>query len=243
MAMEMEPATGEAAAMAATDPTGSSCRILVVDNYDSFVYTIIGYLEQMGAECIVVRNDAVPETSSGAPDLSGFDGVLISPGPGNPLTAGRSLDVIGECARTSTPMFGVCLGLQCLGHYFGATVTHAPQLMHGKTSLIHHEGQGPFASLPSPFQATRYHSLAVVPDTVDEAVLEITARADDGSIQGLSHRSLPLHSVQFHPESVLTNGGHTILAHFLELAEGRDGTGAGERARTLAPLLTSAAPH
>ena len=183
--MEMEPATGEAAAMAATDPTGTSCRILVVDNYDSFVYTIIGYLEQMGAECIVVRNDAVSETSSGVPDLSGFDGVLISPGPGNPLTAGRSLDVIGECARTSTPMFGVCLGLQCLGHYFGATVTHAPQLMHGKTSLIHHEGQGPFASLPSPFQATRYHSLAVVPDTVDEAVLEITARADDGSIQGL----------------------------------------------------------
>lgn len=236
-AMATATGTGKAAAMAATNHSDAPCRILVVDNYDSFVYTIIGYLEQMGADCVVVRNDAVPETSSGAPDLSGFDGVLLSPGPGNPLTAGRTLDVIGECARTSTPMFGVCLGLQSLAHYFGATVTHAPQLMHGKTSLIRHEGRGPFSALPSPFEATRYHSLAVVPETVNEAVLEITARADDGSIQGLSHRSLPLHSVQFHPESVLTKGGHSMLAFFLELAEGKGGSEAEVRARGLAPLL------
>lgn len=239
MGTATEMGTGRAPVMAETRLLAPSCRILVVDNYDSFVYTIIGYLEQLGAECIVARNDAVPMAEDGVPDLSGFDGVLISPGPGNPLTAGRTLDVIGECTRTSTPMFGVCLGLQSLAHCFGATVTHAPQLMHGKTSLIHHEGRGPFASLPSPFEATRYHSLAVVPNTIDETVLEVTAHADDGSIQGLSHKSLPLHSVQFHPESVLTEGGHSMLAFFLELAEGRDGSLAGKRSRGLAPLLNS----
>lgn len=241
--MAMAKGTVGAAVMAATEHSSAPCRILVVDNYDSFVYTIVGYLEQLGAECVVARNDAIPESTGGTPDLSEFNGVLISPGPGNPLTAGCTLEVIGECARTSTPMFGVCLGLQSLAHYFGATVTHAPQLMHGKTSLIHHDGRGPFASLPTPFEATRYHSLAVVPETVDEDILEITARADDGSIQGLSHRSLPLHSVQFHPESVLTKGGHSMLAFFLELAEGRDGSRAEERARGLAPLLAPLAAH
>lgn len=218
--------------MAASGPS-----ILVIDNYDSFVYTIVGYLEQMGARCTVVRNDAVPEDAGGGVRLDGVDGVLISPGPGNPSTAGRTLDVIAACAATATPMFGVCLGLQSLAQLYGAKVTHAPQLMHGKTSEITHEGASVFAGLPSPLVATRYHSLAVVPETVPDEQLQVTAWAADGSVQGLAHRTLPLHAVQFHPESVLTSGGHTILAYFLELAEGRDGSGAHARARGLAPLM------
>ncbi|MGP9695238.1 aminodeoxychorismate/anthranilate synthase component II [Brachybacterium sp. AOP25-B2-12] len=210
-------------------------RILVVDNYDSFVYTIVGYLRQMGARCTVVRNDEVPLDADGAVDLAGFDGVLVSPGPGNPTTAGRSLDVIGACAATSTPMLGVCLGHQALGQFYGGTVTHAPQLMHGRTSIVHHRGQGVFAGVASPFVATRYHSLTVVPETVPE-ILEVTAWTDDGVVMGLSHRELPLHGVQFHPESVLTEHGHRILANFLALCDGRD---AAARSECLAPLLAS----
>lgn len=208
----------------------------MVDNYDSFVYTIVGYLEQLGARCTVMRNDAVPVDAAGAVDLTGFDGVLISPGPGTPTTAGRSLDVIDECARTRTPMLGVCLGHQALGQLFGGTVTHAPQLMHGRTSTVHHRGESVFAHVPEPFTATRYHSLTVVPETVPD-VLEVTAWTDDGVVQGLAHRELPLHGVQFHPESVLTEHGHRMLGAFLELCDGRDGE---ERSAGLAPLVSGA---
>ena len=186
-------------------------RILVVDNYDSFVYTIVGYLDQLGAETVVVRNDAVPPLS----ERGAFDGVLISPGPGTPSEAGASIDVIRDCAETGTPMLGVCLGHQALGEVFGGTVTHAPELMHGKTSLVSHDGSGVFEGLPTPFTATRYHSLAVVDGTTSDE-LEVTARAN-GIIMGLQHRSLPLHGVQFHPESVLTEGGHRLFANWLAL--------------------------
>ena len=186
-------------------------RILVVDNYDSFVYTIVGYLDQLGAETVVVRNDAVPPLS----ERGEFDGVLISPGPGTPSEAGASIDVIRDCAETGTPMLGVCLGHQALGEVFGGTVTHAPELMHGKTSLVSHDGSGVFEGLPTPFTATRYHSLAVVDGTTSDE-LEVTARAN-GIIMGLQHRSLPLHGVQFHPESVLTEGGHRLFANWLAL--------------------------
>ena len=185
--------------------------ILVVDNYDSFVYTIVGYLNQLGASTVVVRNDAVPP----ADERGGFDGVLISPGPGTPSEAGRSMQVIRDCAVAGLPMLGVCLGQQALGEVFGAVVTHAPELMHGKTSQIEHTGQGVLAGLPSPFTATRYHSLAVVDGTVPDE-LEVTARAN-GIIMGLQHRTLPLHGVQFHPESVLTEGGHRLLANWLAI--------------------------
>ena len=186
-------------------------RILVIDNYDSFVYTIVGYLNQLGAETVVVRNDAVPPVA----ERAGFDGVLVSPGPGNPGEAGESLQVIRDCAASGTPMLGVCLGHQALGEVYGGVVTHAPELMHGKTSQIEHKGEGVLAGLPDPFTATRYHSLAVVNDTVSEE-LEVTATAH-GIIMGLQHRSLPLYGVQFHPESVLTEGGHRLLANWLEI--------------------------
>ena len=190
-------------------------RILVVDNYDSFVYTIVGYLAQLGAETVVVRNDAVPAVA----DRAGFDGVLISPGPGAPADAGASLQVIRDCAASGTPMLGVCLGHQALGEVFGGTVTHAPELMHGKTSKIEHDGAGVLAGLPDPFTATRYHSLAVVNGTISSE-LEVTAHVTTASgsiIMGLAHRTLPLYGVQFHPESVLTEGGHRLLANWLQI--------------------------
>ncbi|GAA4834899.1 gamma-glutamyl-gamma-aminobutyrate hydrolase family protein [Luteimicrobium xylanilyticum] len=207
----------------------SSPRILVVDNYDSFVYTIVGYLDQLGAETVVVRNDAVPPLE----ERGGFDGVLISPGPGEPKGAGDSLDVIRDCAASGTPLLGVCLGHQALGEAFGATVTHAPELMHGKTSLVEHEGHGVLAGLPDPFTATRYHSLAVLRDTVPDE-LEITAQTASGVVMGLQHRTLPLHGVQFHPESVLTQGGHRLLANWLEVCGSDD---AVARSEGLAPLV------
>ncbi len=216
-------------------------RILVVDNYDSFVYTIVGYLDQLGAETVVVRNDAVPP----ADERAGFDGVLISPGPGTPRAAGQSMDVIADCAASGTPMLGVCLGHQALAEVFGATVSHAPELMHGKTSLIAHEGQGVLAGLDEPFTATRYHSLAVEDATVPD-VLMVTARSvpvpggvPDGVIMGLQHRELPLHGVQFHPESVLTEGGHRLLANWLELC-GLEGSVA--RSAGMHPLVRDGAP-
>ncbi|MFB9955443.1 aminodeoxychorismate/anthranilate synthase component II [Cellulomonas denverensis] len=203
-------------------------RILVVDNYDSFVYTIVGYLNQLGAETVVVRNDAVPP----AAEREGFDGVLVSPGPGTPAEAGASMQVIRDCAEAGVPMLGVCLGHQALGEVFGGTVTHAPELMHGKTSRVEHDGEGVFASLPTPLTATRYHSLAVVDDTVSDELV-VTARAN-GIIMGLQHRELPLHGVQFHPESVLTEGGHRMLANWLALTGDPD---AVARSADLRPLV------
>ncbi len=206
---------------------GRPRRILVVDNYDSFVHTIVGYLQQLGAETVVVRNDAVPES------LEGFDGVLISPGPGMPKEAGASIEVIEKCAERHLPMFGVCLGHQALGEVFGGLVTHAPELMHGKTSMVEHDGTGVFAGLPSPLRATRYHSLAVEPGSFSE---ELVPNAYVGGlVMGLHHRDLPLHAVQFHPESVLTEGGHRMLANWLVIC-GDDGAPA--RAEGLAPRVS-----
>ena len=206
-------------------------HVLVVDNYDSFVYTIVGYLEQLGAECRVVRNDAVEASAA-----STYDGVLVSPGPGTPEDAGISMAIIEECARTRTPMFGVCLGHQALGVAFGATVDRAPELLHGKTSLVHHDGTGVLQGLPTPFTATRYHSLTIDPVTLPDELIA-TGHTDTGIIMAVRHRELPLHGVQFHPESVLTEGGHRMLANFL--AECGD-KGAVERSVGLSPLVTAA---
>jgi para-aminobenzoate synthetase component 2 len=209
------------------DRSDEDTSILVIDNYDSFVYTIVGYLQQLGARTTVVRNDAVPR------HISEFDGVLVSPGPGTPKEAGASMDVIATCAAERIPMLGVCLGHQALGEVFGGVVTHAPELMHGKTSLVEHEGRGVFASLPSPFTATRYHSLAVVADSVPGELL-VTAHTANGIVMGLEHRELPLHGVQFHPESVLTEGGHRLLANWLAMCGDEH---AIERSHGLAPLV------
>jgi len=185
-------------------------RVLVVDNYDSFVYNLVQELGELGAEPLVYRNDAI--------DVAGIraqrpDAVLISPGPGRPEDGGVSLAAIGELAG-EIPLLGVCLGHQCIGQAYGGVVTAAPQLMHGKTSEIHHDGQGIFAGLPNPFVATRYHSLVVHPDSVP-AELEVTATSNDGVVMGLRHRTQRVEGVQFHPESVLTASGPALLANFL----------------------------
>jgi len=187
-------------------------RVLVVDNYDSFVYNLVQYLAQLGADCTVQRNDEVDLDA-----LERFDGVLVSPGPGTPERAGSSIDVIRRCAQAQQPMLGVCLGHQAMAVAYGGTVDRAPELLHGKTSQVHHEGAGVLAGLPSPFTATRYHSLTVLPDTVSEG-FEVTARTESGVIMGLRHRELPLEGVQFHPESVLTEYGHRMLANWLAIA-------------------------
>ncbi|WP_295699177.1 aminodeoxychorismate/anthranilate synthase component II [Lapillicoccus sp.] len=189
------------------DPT--TTRILVVDNYDSFVFTIVGYLQQLGAECEVVRNDAISPA-----DGADFDGVLISPGPGTPEEAGVSMAMIEACAERRQPMLGVCLGHQALGVVMGATVGRAPELLHGKTSLVHHDDTGVLHGLPTPFPATRYHSLTIDPATRPETLVT-TGHTDTGIIMAVRHTELPLHGVQFHPESVLTQGGHRILANWL----------------------------
>ncbi|MBV9845668.1 MAG: aminodeoxychorismate/anthranilate synthase component II [Kutzneria sp.] len=184
-------------------------RVLVVDNYDSFVYNLVHYLAQLGAQCRVLRNDVVRRS-----DLDEVDGVLISPGPGVPERAGASTDIVRQCARRRIPVLGVCLGHQAIGVVFGATVERAPELLHGKTSLVEHDKAGVLAGLPTPFVATRYHSLAVLPETVP-AELEVTGRTAGGVVMAMRHRELPIEGVQFHPESVLTEGGHRILANWL----------------------------
>jgi para-aminobenzoate synthetase component 2 len=184
-------------------------RILVVDNYDSFVYNLVHYLAQLGAEPTVRRNDEMDPD-----DLDGFDGVLTSPGPSTPESAGVSVPVVAHCARRRLPLFGVCLGHQAIAVAYGATVTRAGELLHGKTSEVHHKGAGVLEGLPDPFTATRYHSLAVVEETLP-AELEVTARTASGVVMGMRHRSLPIEGVQFHPESVLTESGHVMLANWL----------------------------
>ena len=184
-------------------------RILVVDNYDSFVFNLVQYLGQLGAECVVKRNDEVKPS-----DADNFDGVLISPGPGTPEDAGISMEMIRYCAEKKIPLFGVCLGHQAIATVFGAVVSRAPELLHGKTSQVHHKQQGVFAELPSPFTATRYHSLAVEKDSVPE-ILEVTSKTESGIVMGLRHKTLPIEGVQFHPESVLTEHGHAMLANWL----------------------------
>ena len=187
--------------------------VLVIDNYDSFVFNLVQYLGELGAEPVVHRHDelTVDETVDLDPDA-----MLISPGPGRPDDAGVSNAVIERLAGVK-PILGVCLGHQCIGQVFGGTVVRAPSVMHGKTSLVHHDGKGLLAGLPEPFEATRYHSLVVAPESVP-SVLEVTARTDDGVVMALRHRELPVEGVQFHPESILTQAGHQLLANFLALA-------------------------
>jgi para-aminobenzoate synthetase component 2 len=203
-------------------------RVLVVDNYDSFVFTIVGYLRQLGAECDVVRNDRV-----GVEDADGYDGVLLSPGPGTPEDAGVCVDMVRACGERSQPMLGVCLGHQALGVAYGGVVSRAPELLHGKTSTVQHEGAGVLAGLPQPFTATRYHSLALDPATVPDE-LEVTGSTPSGVVMAVRHRELPLEGVQFHPESVLTEGGHRLLANWLVRCGADD---AVERSQGLAPLV------
>jgi anthranilate synthase/aminodeoxychorismate synthase-like glutamine amidotransferase len=185
-------------------------RVLVVDNYDSFVYNLVQYLGELGAEPLVHRHD---ELSLAEIEALEPDAVLISPGPGRPEDAGLSNEVIRRFAG-GRPVLGVCLGHQCLGQVYGADVVRAAEIMHGKTSFIHHTGVGVFAGLPSPFEATRYHSLVVDRGSVP-AELEVTAWTDDGTVMGLRHREHAVEGVQFHPESILTAGGHDLLRNFL----------------------------
>jgi len=183
--------------------------ILVIDNYDSFTWNLVHYLQELGAEVEVVRNDAM---SAGQAISSGAAGFLISPGPCTPNEAGISLDLVAACAQAGKPLFGVCLGHQSIGQYFGGKVVRARELMHGKVSSVTHDGTGVFAGIPSPFIATRYHSL-VVEDIPD--VLAANAWSEDGTVMGFRHRTLPIHGVQFHPESIATEHGHDLIANFL----------------------------
>ncbi len=194
----------------------SRARILVVDNYDSFVFNLVQYLGQLSADCVVLRNDEV-----GPDDLDGFDGVLLSPGPGTPEDAGCSVAMVGACERRGLPLLGVCLGHQAIAVAHGATVSRAPELLHGKTSEVEHGGAGVLHGLPNPFTATRYHSLAVEEDTLP-AELAVTGRTRSGVVMAIRHRDKPIEGVQFHPESVLTQGGHTLLATWLGQCGDRD---------------------
>jgi para-aminobenzoate synthetase component 2 len=206
----------------------SPARILVVDNYDSFVFNLVQYLGQLGAECVVRRNDEV-----GPKDVDGYDGVLLSPGPGIPEDAGCSVDMVHECEQRGLPLLGVCLGHQAIAVAHGAVVERAPELLHGKTSEVLHEGTGVLAGLPSPFTATRYHSLSVREDSLPPE-LEVTGRTASGIIMAMRHRDLALEGVQFHPESVLTEGGHRLLATWLVTC---GDPGAVERSEGLAPVV------
>jgi len=211
--------------------SADSPHILVVDNYDSFVFTIVGYLQQIGADCEVVRNDALSPA-----DGADFDGVLVSPGPGTPQDAGVSIAMVSACAERNQPMLGVCLGHQALGVVFGAVVNRAPELLHGKTSMVHHDGTGVLRGLPSPFIATRYHSLTIDPVTLSDD-LTATAYSESGVIMAVRHRNLPLEGVQFHPESVLTQGGHRLFANWLQTCGLVD---AVSRSEGLSPLVHNA---
>lgn len=207
-------------------------RILVIDNYDSFVFNVVNYLAQIGADVDIWRNDDPRfESSDWASD---YDGILLSPGPGTPEEAGVCVDVVRE-EGGKRPIFGICLGLQAIAVAAGATVTRAPELVHGKTSQVNHDGQGVFAGLPNPLTATRYHSLAIDPQTLP-ASLEVSAWSDTGVIMGVRHRELPIESVQFHPESVLTQGGYQMLANWLAVC---GDTSAPARATDLRPLMVA----
>ncbi len=185
-------------------------KILVVDNYDSFVFNIVQYLQQLGAEVVVKRNDEVTANS-----INEFDGVLLSPGPGTPEDAGACIEIVNAAIEKQKPLLGVCLGHQAIGAALGGKVSRAPELLHGKTSQVQHKNEGVFKDLKSPFRATRYHSLAIeTPNFPND--LTITATTESGVIMGVKHKTAPLEGVQFHPESVLTEGGHHLLANWLE---------------------------
>lgn len=202
-------------------------RILVIDNYDSFVFNIVQYLAQLGAQVEVRRNDEVTPAQARE-----FDGVLLSPGPGTPEDAGVCMDVVRECAG-QVPILGVCLGHQAIAAVYGAVVSRAPELLHGKTSLVQHSGSGVLTGLPEPFTATRYHSLAVEPTSVP-AELQITGATDSGVIMALRHRDCAVEGVQFHPESVLTEGGYRLLANWLAICGDED---AVRRSEGLSPVI------
>lgn len=207
-------------------------RVLVIDNYDSFVYTIAGYLQQLGAEVTVIRNDAV---AGGELEqlVDEYDGILVSPGPGTPAAAGVSIAAVHAAIRQHVPLLGVCLGHQAIAEALGATVTHAEELRHGKISRVHHFGDELFAGVTGDFDATRYHSLAVVRETVPE-VLEVTAETSGGVVMALRHRELPIFGVQYHPESVLTEGGYQQLGNWLRIVGVPN---AAEVAATLSPMV------
>jgi|TARA_B110000977_G_scaffold135150_1_gene171942 para-aminobenzoate synthetase component 2 len=207
-------------------------KILVLDNYDSFVYTLNGYLQQLGAETTVMRNDAITEAELPAL-LQKFDAVLISPGPGTPASAGLSIPTVKYALDTDYPVFGVCLGHQAIAEAMGGRVESAPELMHGKTSRVNHQDSLILNGLPQGFMATRYHSLAVVPESVPEQLL-VTGQTDSGIIMSLQHRTKPIYGVQFHPESVMTEGGYQMIANWLETLGVQ---GALEKSKTLSPRI------
>lgn len=191
-------------------------QVLVVDNYDSFVFNLVQYLGQLGVDAQVWRNDddRLATEADLAKVAAEFDGVLLSPGPGTPERAGATIPLVHACAAAGTPLLGVCLGHQAIGVAFGGTVDRAPELLHGKTSVVHHADAGVLKGLPDPFTATRYHSLTILPETVPDE-LEVIGQTDGGVIMAVRHRELPIHGVQFHPESILTEGGHRMLANWL----------------------------
>jgi para-aminobenzoate synthetase component 2 len=191
-------------------------KILVVDNYDSFVFNLVQYLQQLGAEVVVKRNDEV-----NAESINGFDGVLLSPGPGTPEDAGACIEIVNAAIEKQKPLLGVCLGHQAIGAALGGKVSRAPELLHGKTSQVQHQNEGVFKDLKSPFRATRYHSLAIETPSVP-GELVVTATTESGVIMGVKHKSAPIEGVQFHPESVLTEGGHRLLANWLETCGDKD---------------------
>jgi para-aminobenzoate synthetase component 2 len=205
-------------------------KILVVDNHDSFVFNIVQYLEELGAETIVVKNNEVePEF------CKNFSGVVISPGPGNPQSAGMSIDAVKYCEQEKIPVLGICLGLQVIGSAYGAKISSAPELLHGRTSEISHSGTDLFKDIPNNFIATRYHSLVIEPDSLPE-ILQVTATCSDGTIMGISHRTKNIVGVQFHPEAVLTQFGYELLANWLELC---GDIGARNRAIGLSALVNN----
>ena len=206
-----------------------AAKILVVDNYDSFVYNLVQYLGQLGAACTVKRNDEVK-----VEEADNYDGVLISPGPGTPSEAGVSIPMINHCAQKKIPLFGVCLGHQAIGEAFGGKVSRAPELLHGKTSIVKHNRSGVLVDLPSPFTATRYHSLAIERDSVPDS-LEVIGETESHIVMAVQHKTLPISGVQFHPESVLTEYGHQMLANWLEVCGDK---GARQRSENLKSVLT-----
>ena len=207
-------------------------KILVLDNYDSFVYTLNGYLQQLGAETVVLRNDAVAEAEL-AELMDGFDAVLISPGPGTPAEAGLSISAVKQALISGQSIFGVCLGHQAIAEALGATVSSAEELMHGKTSQVTHDGSLVFANVPNEFRATRYHSLAIVNSTVPDDLV-VTAQTTGGIIMAVQHKTKPIYGVQFHPESVLTESGYQMLGNWLESVGLK---GAAEKAKSLSPMV------
>jgi para-aminobenzoate synthetase component 2 len=203
-------------------------KILVVDNYDSFVFNLVQYLQQLGADCTVVRNDQFTVS-----DADNYDGVLISPGPGTPEAAGISVELVKHCAQKQIPLLGVCLGHQVIAVAYGATVSRAPELLHGKTSIVNHNNKSVLVDIPTPFTATRYHSLAIEKQTLPDEI-EVTGSTDSGVIMAIAHKTLPICGVQFHPESVLTEHGYQMIGNWLEIC---GDTGARARSEGLSPVV------